>query len=59
MQNVGTLNESNQCFLDYLSSDFAREVLSKNKIKIHLDTGNICYNNLNMTQSIYSFLRSQ
>ena len=29
------LNKSNEHFLDYSSSDFAREVLSKNKMKIH------------------------
>ena len=38
LQNIGTLNESNKHFLDYSSSDFAREVLLKNKMKIHLDT---------------------
>ena len=38
MLNIGMLNKSNEHFLDYLLSDFAREVLSKNKMKIHLDT---------------------
>ena len=42
--------------LDYLSSDFARAVLSKNKMKIHLEGGNIYYNNLNMRESIYNFM---
>ena len=50
LQNIGMLNESNEHFLDYLSSDFAREILSKNIMKIHLDTGNIYYNNLNMRE---------
>ena len=59
MQNIGTLKESNEHFLGYLSSDFAREVLSKNIMKIHLDTGNIYYNNLNMRESIYSFMHAQ
>ena len=59
LQNIGTLNESNEHFIDYLSSDFAREVLSKNKMKIHLDTGNIYYNNLNMRENIYSFMHVQ
>ena len=48
MQNIGMLNESNEHFLDYLSSDFAKKVLAKNKMKIYLDAGNIYYNNLNM-----------
>ena len=38
MLNIGMLNKSNEHFLDYLLSDFACEVLSKNKMKIHLDT---------------------
>ena len=59
MQNVGMLNKSNEQFLDYLSSSFAQEVLSKTKMKIHLDTRNIYYNNLNMRESIYSFMHAQ
>ena len=59
MLNIGILNESNEHFLDYLLSDFAGKVLSKNKIKIDLDTGNICYNNLNMRGTIYSFMNAQ
>ena len=53
------LNESNEHFLDYLSSDFACEDLSKTQMKIHLDTGNIYYNNLDMRGSIYSFMYAQ
>ena len=59
MQNIGMLNKSNENFIDYLSSDFAKEVLAKNKVKIHLDTGNIYYDNLNMRESIYSFMHAQ
>ena len=47
------MNKSNEHFLHYLSSDFAREVLSKNKMKIHLDTGNIYYNNLNIRERAF------
>ena len=46
--------ESNENFLDYyLSSDFGCEVLSKNKMKTHLDSGNIYYNNLNMREYLF------
>lgn len=48
MQNIRMLNESNLHFIDYLASAFSKEVLAKNKMKIHLDTGNIYYDNLNM-----------
>ena len=46
--------ESNENFLDYyLSSDFGCKVLSKNKMKTHLDSGNIYYNNLNMREYLF------
>ena len=44
------LNKSNKAFLDYLMSDNAREILAKNKIKIHLDTGNIFRDNANLEE---------
>ena len=50
------LNKSNKVFLDYLTSDYAREILAKNKIKIHLDTGNINRGNANLEESVYYFL---
>ena len=55
MQNIVILNESNEHLLYCLSSDFAKEVLAKNKIKIHLDTGNIYYDNLNMRKEHLRF----
>ena len=59
MLNIGMLNKSNEHFLDYLFSDLAREALSKNKMKIDVDTGNIYYNNLNMREWIYTFMNAQ
>ena len=49
---TGMLNESNEHFLDYLSSRFAQEVLSKIKMKIHLETGSIYDDNLNMREHL-------
>ena len=59
MKNVVSLYESNENFWDYLSSGFGREILLKNKMKIHLDSGNIYYNYLNMRESIYDFMIAQ
>ena len=56
MLNIGMLNKSNENFLDYLLSDFASKVLSKNEM---IDSGNIYYNNLNMRESIYRFIYAQ
>ena len=41
MEKIGMLHESNNAFLEYLTTDFLGEVLAKNKMKIHLETGNI------------------
>ena len=56
MLNIGMLNKSNEHFLDYLLSDFASKVLSKNEM---IDSGNIYYNNLSMRESIYRFIYAQ
>ena len=53
------LNKSNKAFLDYLVSDCACAILAKNKIKIHLDTGNIYCDNTNLEESIYDFILAQ
>ena len=58
IKNVGSLHKSNENILDYLSSDFGREILSKNK-KIHLDSGSIYYSYLNMEESIYDFMTAK
>ena len=40
MEKIGMLNESNNAFLEHLTTDYAHEILAK-KMKIHLETGNI------------------
>ena len=59
LQNIGILNESKNHFLENLLLGFVKEVLAKNKMKIHLDTANIYYDNLSMRWSIYSFMHAQ
>ena len=59
VEKIGMLNESNNSFLEYLTTDYTREILAKNKMKIHLETGNIYYNNMNMQESMYDFLLAQ
>ena len=58
-EKIGTLNESNNAFLEYLTTNYAREILAKNKMKIYLETGSIYYNNINMQESIYEFILAQ
>ena len=56
---IGQLNRSNQLFLEYLSSDFGAFVLNKNKLKIHLESGQFFHNDVITNESIYDFLLKQ
>ena len=42
-------------FLEFLQSSFCQEVLMENKLKIHIESGNIFFNNLDTNQFIYGF----
>ena len=57
--HVGQLNESNKLFIEYLSSNFGSYVLSKNKLKIHLESGQFFHDNNIKNQSIYDFFVKQ
>ena len=56
---IGELNQSNRVFLEYLSSNFGARLLTKNKLKIHLESGQFFYNNIITNESIYDFLLKQ
>ena len=58
-KNVGVLNDSNKKFISYLTSRFGDFVLSKNKIKIHLESGQIFHDNNITNESFYDFLNNQ
>ena len=58
-KNVGVLNDSNKKFISYLTSKYGDFVLSKNKIKIHLESGQIFHNNNITGESFYDFLNNQ
>ena len=58
-EKVGILNESNKKFIDYLSTRYGEFVLSKNKIKIHLESGQIFQDNNLSNENLYNFLSLQ
>ena len=58
-KNIGILNDSNKKFIDYLTSKYGDFVLSKNKIKIHLESGQIFHDNNITSKSFYDFLNNQ
>ena len=58
-KNIGVLNDSNKKFISYLTSKYGDFVLSKNKIKIHLESGQIFHDNNITGESFYDFLNNQ
>ena len=58
-KNVGILDESNNAFLKYLSSNYGRYLLTKNKMKIHLESGKIFIDEKSTSESLYDFLQNQ
>ena len=53
------LNKGNENFADILFSDIGSQILRENMLSIHIETGNIFYENINTSESIYDFLLRQ
>ena len=53
------MNQENLQFLDYIQSDTCSGVLISNKIKIHTETSDIFFDNVNSRESIYNFFLNQ
>ena len=49
------LSSDNLEFLDFLQSDICKRILVSNKLKIHVETGNIYYGNQDTNESIFDF----
>ena len=60
-QNLNSLglSEENQQFVDYLTSEECRDILERDNIQIHIDSGNIFVNNQNTGESISDFSLNQ
>ena len=46
-------------FVDFLESQICKKILADNKLKIHIDSGNIYYDNNDTNESIYDFILAQ
>ena len=53
------LSSDNIEFLDFLQSDICTRILVSNKLKIHVETGNIYYDNQDTNESIFDFFLKQ
>ena len=46
-------------FLDFLQSDYCKEILHSNDLKNHIETGNIYYKDDDTNESIFEFMKNQ
>ena len=53
------LSTENQEFIDFLQRDLCKEILENNKLKIHIETGNIYYKNEDTNESIFKIIKNQ
>ena len=58
VKRFGFTNE-NMKFVDFLQSDFCKEILQSNDLKTHIETGNIYYQDTDTNGSIFEFMNNQ
>ena len=58
-KNVGIINYSNKKFLEFLTSNFVENLVTKNKIQIHIDSGHIFHDKKITSETPYDFLKRQ
>ena len=46
-------------FVDFLQTDYCKEILQSNDLKIHIETGNIYYQDTDTNESIFEFMKNQ
>ena len=53
------LTTENLRFLDFLQTDYCKEILVSNDLKIHIETGNIYYDDTDTNEWIFEFMKNQ
>ena len=46
-------------FVDFLQTDYCKEILQSNDLKIHIETGNIYYQDTDTNESIFEFMKDE
>ena len=54
-----SLNEDNNEFISFLCSDNEQNIMTNNSLSIHIESGNVFYQNFNTNENFYSFLLAQ
>ena len=58
VQKYGLTNENLE-FVDFLQSDYCKEIMQSNDLKIHIETGSIYYNDTDTNESIFEYMKNQ
>ena len=53
------LTTENINFIGFLQSEYCKEILQNNNLKIHIETGNIYYEDKDTNESIFEFIQNQ
>ena len=53
------LGDGNEYFIDFLLSEFAFRIMEENKMKIHIESGDIYFDKYNTGESLFDFLKMQ
>ena len=59
INSLTEINEDTTEFINFLQGNICKNILENNKLKIHLESGNIFYDNENTNESIHSFILAQ
>ena len=46
-------------FSDFLQTDYCKEILISNDLKVYIETGNIYYNDTDTNESIFEFMKNE
>ena len=58
VKKYGLTNENIQ-FVDFLQSDYCKEIFQSNDLKIHIETSNIYYEDTDTNKSIFEFMKNK
>ena len=58
VQRFGLTTENYE-FVKLLQSKYCKEIMQSNNLKIHIETGNIYYDDKDMNESIFDFIQNQ
>ena len=58
-KNIGNLSKASLDFSEYLSGDYGKELLQKNKLKIHVESREIFQDNINIWKNFCNLFSDQ